>query len=365
EIWAKDDYRVARAVIRMEVALSDGTTANVFVVHLPALNDAATSRNVFVTAFKAWAASFSGPQLVGGDFNAHPGTTPILEMQQAYTEEGAAGGSGSGYTHTNPSVSTRIDYWFGSSKTSLSSISVPADTKDSDHRPVVATFNVSGGPSAPAPAPTATGESTVMSDAFSSLNRTLWPYGVFTGTQDTTIGLAASGGLKIGALKSGVAGVHYNGISTKAYDLSSNGSAYAQLVTAPNTATTAYAMFAVGSDANNYYRWYESGNALVIEKRVGGTKTELVSLPYSATAHQFLRIRREYNSSTGLNEVVFDTAPNNNGAPGTWTERHREAWSSGVNASALRCELKAGTSEAVTSPGTVTWDNFRAALNTP
>src|SRR5579862_4364224 len=80
EIWAKDDYRVARAVIRMEVTLSDGTTANVFVVHLPALDDAATSRNVFVTAFKSWAANFAGPQLVGGDFNAHPGTTPILEM---------------------------------------------------------------------------------------------------------------------------------------------------------------------------------------------------------------------------------------------------------------------------------------------
>ena len=36
-IWAKDDYHVARATLRMAVELADGTQVNVFVAHLPAL----------------------------------------------------------------------------------------------------------------------------------------------------------------------------------------------------------------------------------------------------------------------------------------------------------------------------------------
>jgi hypothetical protein len=135
-------------------------------------------------------------------------------------------------------------------------------------------------------------------------------------------------------------------------------------VKAPNTATTAYAMLSVGSDGNNYYRWYESGNDLVAEKKIGGAKSTLVNLPYSTTSHQFLRIRREYNSSTGVNEVVFETAPKNSGVPGAWTERHREKWNGSVNSTALRIELKAGTSESVVSPGSAYFDNFRAAINT-
>jgi len=175
---------------------------------------------------------------------------------------------------------------------------------------------------------------------------------------------ATTGGMQIGSLKSSATGSHYDGFSSGSYDLTSNGSAMVQLVKAPNTATAAYAMFAVGSDADNFYRWYESGNSLVAEKRIGGAKTTLVDLPYSATAHQFLRIRHEYNSSTGVYEVVFETAPNSSGVPGTWTVRHRETWTSSVTVTALRFELKAGTSDAVVSPGSAYFGNFKAVLNT-
>lgn len=358
-MWASDDYFVARGTAHMLVSMPDGTRVNLFVCHLPALSDAATSRITYVNEFLSWAGTFSGIRLVGGDFNAHPGTTPIVMMQQYYTETWSKVGSGYGYTHDASSPTSKLDYWFNNSGATATSAAVIADTVDSDHRPVVTTFSLSSSSTT-----TTTTEQTILADSFGSLNRTYWPDGIFTGSDDTTIGLGASGGLKIGALKSGETGSHYNGISTAAYNMSSNGSAYVQLVTPPNTATTAYAMFAAGSDANNFYRWYESGNSLVAEKRIAGTKTTLVDLPYSTTSHQFLRIRREYNSSTGLNEVVFETAPNNSGAPGTWTERHREAWNKAVNASALRCELKAGTSDAVSSPGTAAWDNFRAAINT-
>jgi hypothetical protein len=189
--------------------------------------------------------------------------------------------------------------------------------------------------------------------------------GVFTGASDSTIALnATASGLQIGALKASASGSHYNGITSNAYNLSSNGSASVQLVKAANTATTAYAMFSVGSDSNNYYRWYESGNELVVEKKIAGTKSTLVNLPYSTTSHQFLRIRREYNSSTGVNEVVFETAPNNSGAPGAWAERHREKWNDSVKSTAMSFELKAGTSESVISPGSAYFDNFKAAINT-
>src|SRR5436190_2399430 len=331
-IWAHDDYLVARASVHMLVATSDGTQVNVFVCHLPALADAASSRVTSINDFVAWAATFGGTRLIGGDFNAHPGTTPIVMMQQHYTETWSKIGSGYGYTHDASSPTTKLDYWFSTSGATPTSTSVIANKVDSDHRPVVTTFSLSSSSTPPPPPSTSAGETTLLSDNFTTADRTKWPGGVFTGSTDSTIHLnATASGLQIGSLKASTTGSHYNGITSNAYDLSQNGSASVQLVTAPNTATTAYAMLSIGSDANDYYRWYESGNDLVAEKRIGGTKSALVNLPYSATSHQFLRIRREYNSSTGVNEVVFETAPNNRGVPGTWTERHRVNWKGAVN----------------------------------
>jgi len=364
-IWAHDDYMVARASVQMLVSTADGTHFNVFVCHLPALADAASSRVTYVNDFVAWAGTFSGTRLIGGDFNAHPNTTPIVMMQQHYTETWSKIGSGYGYTHDASSPTTKLDYWFTNSGGTPTSTAVIADKVDSDHRPVVATFSLSSSSTTPIPTAPSPSETTLLSDSFTTADRTKWPGGVFTGSTDSTIPLnATASGLQIGSLKAFTSGSHYNGLTSNAYDLSQNGSAAVQLVTAPNTATTAYAMFTIGSDANNSYRWYESGNELVAEKRIAGTKSTLVNLPYSASSHQFLRIRREYNSSTGVNEVVFETAPNSSGVPGTWTVRFREKWNGSVNSTALHFELKAGTSEAVASPGSAYFDNFKAASNT-
>lgn len=359
-IWAADDYVVARATIQMEVVTSNGTAVNIFVCHLPALSDAETSRETYVNTLKSWASTFAGPQLVGGDFNAHPGTTEINMLEQMFTDAWVTGGSGYGYTHPADIPTSRIDYWF--SKTNggetLSSVAVIPDSTDSDHRPVVATYNITSS------APTSTSETTLFDDAFSTLDRTRWPGGVFTGSTDTTIPLAASGQFQIGALKASTTGSHYNGVSTGTYNLTSNGSAYVRLAVPANISTYAYTMFAMGSDGSDYYRWYASANALVAEKRISGTKTTLVNLPYDATADQFIRIRNYYNSQGGVYQVIFETAPNNNGVPGTWTARHTETWDSHVNISAMKFELKAGTSTAVLSPGSAYWDTFHAALNT-
>jgi endonuclease/exonuclease/phosphatase family metal-dependent hydrolase len=359
-IWAADDFWVARATIHMRVALADGTELNVFVCHTPAMSGYSASRVKYVSAFQTWAQNFPGAQFVGGDFNDWPNATSITDMRQVYADAWAALGAGPGYTHPAATPTSRIDYWFSNSTATLNSVDVIADAVDSDHRPVVATYSVAGTVTI-APAPVPGPETTLLSDALATLDTTKWAKTLYTGTQDTTIGVTDSGALQVGPLKSAVTGSHYNGISSGYYNLGSNGYAYVRLTNAPNTATPAYAMFAVGSDANNFYRWYESGNALVAEKKIAGGKTTLVNLPYDAGADQFLRIGIEYNSATGTADVVFATAPNNNGVPGQFTVRYREAWSSHVAASAARLELKAGTSDAVVSPGSATWSSARVA----
>lgn len=359
-IWASDDYWVARATVRMQVALSDGTPVNIFVCHLPALSDAAASRVTYISSFQAWAGTFSGPRLVGGDFNDHPGTTPIVNMTQTYTDAWTVDGSGYGYTHPADIPTSRIDYWFDANNgtASVGSVAVIADSTDSDHRPVVATYNVT--PSTTTTTTTTTTSSTtttLLSDSFASLDTTKWSRTLFTGSQDTSIGVNVAGNVAVGPLKSSMTGSHYNGISSGSYNLGSNGYAYAQLTQAPNTGTYAYAMFALGVNGSNFYRWYESADGLVAEKKINGTKTTLVDVPYDATADVFLRIAIQYDSSTGTEEVVFSTAPNNSGVPGTWTARYTEPWNSSyVSSSQLRVELKAGTSDAIVSPGSGIWD---------
>jgi endonuclease/exonuclease/phosphatase family metal-dependent hydrolase len=359
-IWAKDNYHVARATIRMSVALGDGTAVNVFVCHLPALSTARPARVGYVAAFQAWAQSFAGPRLVGGDFNDSPGTAPILGMTQQYSDAWALGGSGPGYTHSHDGTMTsRIDYWFHDmyGPETLASVSVVGSVNDSDHLGVVATYNLlSSVPSG--------GETTLMEDRFDAFDAGRWPGRVITGTQDSTIPVAVTGGtLQIGSLKDSTTGSHYNGISSGSYSLSDNGYASVQMAKSPSAATTAYAMFTVVRDSSNFYRWYQSGGELVAEKKVAGTKIALVNIPYDAAVHQFLRIRRAYNLSTGTNEVVFETAPNSGGVPGTFTVRYREAWDTHVAATSVKFELKAGTSGSEISPGSACWDNFHAAYN--
>ena len=369
-VWAKDAYFVARATLRMSVALGDGTPVNVFVCHLPAQSSGATSRSIYVNTFKTWAASFAGPKLVGGDFNDSPTSAPILSMKELFADAWDLGGSGSGYTHM-PSGSlvptSRIDYWFSekAAPITLTSVAVTGDPTDSDHLAVVASYKVASATSDDGTVIVpATVQTTLFADSFNAFDGTLWPTRVITGTQDSTIPVAVNNGLlQIGPLKESVTGAHYNGISSAGYNVSIGGCASVQMVQGVNPATGAYAMFAVVRDTSNLYRWYQSGDALVAEKKVGGVKTTLVNLQYSAEAHQFLRIRKVTNVATGTEEVLFETAANNAGVPGAYTERYRSTWEAAVSATSLKVELKAGTSAAETAPGSVFFDNVLVATN--
>jgi endonuclease/exonuclease/phosphatase family metal-dependent hydrolase len=371
-IWAKDDYHVARATLRMVVELADGTQVNVFVCHLPALSTGRTARSIYVNTFKTWAQSFTGPKLVGGDFNDSPSSAPIMSMKELYADAWALGGTGYGYTHAKSGSTTtagsRIDYWFSelAAPVTLTSVSLAGLLTDSDHLAVVANYGVqSAVPVAPkvediVPAVI---ETTLFNETFATFDATQWPTRVITGTQDSTIKLTVNGTLRIGDLKSGVTGSHYYGLSTAGFNLSSSGCASVQLVQPADLSTTAYSMFALVKDTKNLYRWYQAGNDLVIEKKVGDVKTTLATLQYSPADHQYLRIRKVANAATGTQDVVFETATDNGGAPGTWTERHRNTWDSAISTTALKVELKAGTSSAQAAPGSVYWDNVRVATN--
>jgi len=207
------------------------------------------------------------------------------------------------------------------------------------------------------PPPTPSQDVILVDDHFDTLDKTIWTGGTYTSTPDTTVPLTATGGeLQIGPLKSSLTGSHYNGIDTAASDLAGGGYAYAQLAQSPNRSTSAFAMFSAGSDGSNFYRLYESANAIVAEKKLAGTKTTLVSVPYDPATMQFLQIRYD----AAAKQVVFETAPANGTAPGAMTARYTEAWDSRVALTGIKFELKAGTSESIASPGTVLWDNFRA-----
>jgi hypothetical protein len=134
---------------------------------------------------------------------------------------------------------------------------------------------------------------------------------------------------------------------------------YVELVQPPSASTKADAMFTIGIDPNNYYRIYVEEGIFICQARIGGTKRNLLSSAYNAISDRYWRIRHDAISGN----VIFETAPDNGGLPGTWTIRYTEQWNSAaVPLSAVRFELKGGTWQPEpTGPGLVIFDNFRAA----
>ena len=76
--------------------------------------------------------------------------------------------------------------------------------------------------------------------------------------------------------------------------------------------------------------------------------------------HRFLRIR--HDSVTGA--ATLDTATGSGGAPGAWVQRYSEIWNTQVTLGAIIFEVKGETWQIEANPpGTVIFDNFRAAVN--
>lgn len=206
---------------------------------------------------------------------------------------------------------------------------------------------------------------TLLADDFNggSLDTSKWFIGVFTGNQDASVPVTQTNGqLQIGPLLQGNAasGSHYNGIVSSNRFNFTGAFAHVQLVQPTASNSTAFTMFEVGNDSNNYYRFYVSGASLVCEQKIGGAKTSLATITYSAVAHQFLRIR--HDSAAG--NVIYETAPNNNGVPGPWAQQFIGTWNTGaVPVTSVQFGMKAGTGTPEPNPpGTVIFDNFKAAI---
>jgi hypothetical protein len=204
----------------------------------------------------------------------------------------------------------------------------------------------------------------ILSDDFNdnSINTTKWnPDNLFSGFTNPSVPISETAQrLEIGPLLQNVNGSSYRGVrSVNSYNFTGAYS-YVELVQAPSATTAADAMFTIGKDVDYYYRIYVNAGNLIGQRKIGGVKTTLFTIPYDPVNHRYLRIR--HDSVTG--SVTLDTAPNNEGAPGPWVQRYSEIWNTAVTLGAIIFEVKGGTWQIEANPpDKVIFDNFRAAVN--
>ncbi|HSL21370.1 MAG TPA: hypothetical protein VK886_07540 [Vicinamibacterales bacterium] len=134
---------------------------------------------------------------------------------------------------------------------------------------------------------------------------------IWSGTDDATLAIAETGGsLQIGPLKTNATS-SYRGAAFNGTRNFNGTSMSAELVTPPpSTDANAFAMFAVGIDQDQYYRFVVSAGKIWTERRLQTVdKFPTPQQPYAPSAHRYLRIRHD----EGL--ALFETAPEVNGAP--------------------------------------------------
>src|SRR5581483_3224137 len=207
-------------------------------------------------------------------------------------------------------------------------------------------------------------ETVLLADNFDSdtIDPSKWAISIFSGTQDRTVPVRdLQGQLRIGPLESNTPDSHYNGVTSANTVNLSGGYAQVFLVRAAATNVVAYTMFTIGLNASNYYRFYETGSTLTVQKKINGVKTDVLTIPYDPNSFTYLRIRND--ASKGL--VVFEISPADaNNQPTNWTALYSEPWNTTtVPLDQIQMEMKAGTSDAENNPlGKAIFDNFRAAI---
>lgn len=156
----------SRSVARAQIGVN-GTTVNVFSTHFDA--DSSTRRATQIAELKTWASTLSQQHIFAGDFNAWPGAAEIANMTAfAIDAWAAAQAAGTSVAYSGNEAgntrNSRIDYIFfakAASRLTLKGARV-FDTRDSrgvtpsDHRPVMATFDVGASVTA-SPPPTPSG----------------------------------------------------------------------------------------------------------------------------------------------------------------------------------------------------------------
>jgi endonuclease/exonuclease/phosphatase family metal-dependent hydrolase len=102
-----------------------------------------SARYSSMSLFKTWAANYSTPQIVAGDFNADPDQIDTTKgMRPNFIDSWSLVGSGNRYTALGWNPTMKLDYWF--TDAGRKAEPVTSEVHDigstSDHRPVRTTF---------------------------------------------------------------------------------------------------------------------------------------------------------------------------------------------------------------------------------
>jgi hypothetical protein len=145
--------------------------------------------------------------------------------------------------------------------------------------------------------------------------------------------------------RASLTGTHHNGYtSVSTWNLTGT---LAAIEVVQKSAGNSNTVFSVGTDANNWFSFKTEGTQLRLERRLAGS-TSSAFITYSATQHRYWRLRH----NPAIDSIVFETSSNGS----TWVVRRTVARQ--IPITALLVELVAGTSEAVSSPGTALFENF-------
>jgi endonuclease/exonuclease/phosphatase family metal-dependent hydrolase len=143
----QDCWSSARVGLRAALDVN-GTAVQVFAMHLQTggcQNDA-TSRYNSMRDLKSWAAGYSAPQLVAGDFNADPDQIDTTQgMSPSFSDSWPIVGTGSRFTALGSNPTMKLDYWFsdaGGRAQAVDSWVITSTGSMSDHFPLHATFLV-------------------------------------------------------------------------------------------------------------------------------------------------------------------------------------------------------------------------------
>jgi endonuclease/exonuclease/phosphatase family metal-dependent hydrolase len=136
-----------RSVARAQITVN-GRTINVFSTHID--DSSSGERATQMEQLKSWASGYSEQRIIAGDFNTSPSAGEITRMTGTYYDAWAkAQSAGTAIAYPGNTAgntrNSRIDYIFsskGATALVLKAAQVYNTGSISDHRPVVATFEV-------------------------------------------------------------------------------------------------------------------------------------------------------------------------------------------------------------------------------
>lgn len=117
----------------------EGTEVSAYSTHLQ--NRSPGARVLQVAAIRDVLSADPRPKVMGGDFNAHPGSPEMRTAVTYINDTWPSVGVGGGFTHPSTNPRGRIDYLLYDGMEPLSAQVVPGPV--SDHLPVEATYSVS------------------------------------------------------------------------------------------------------------------------------------------------------------------------------------------------------------------------------